>query len=83
MLAVLGIVNSVISAYYYLNVVRYMFIVPASEKRVVRGGLAINTAIVVTLVLTLGLLVFAKPVSDLAAQVAIPTNISSIEESVR
>ncbi len=67
-LAVVGIVNSTISAYYYLNVVRYMFIVPAAEKHVVRGGLAVNMAIVVALVLTLGLLVFAKPVSDLAAQ---------------
>lgn len=66
-LAILGVVNSVISAYYYLNVVRLMFFMPAKEEIKVVGSTAINTAIVVTLILTLTLVVFAKPVSDITA----------------
>lgn len=66
-LAVLGVVNSVISAFYYLNVVRLMFFAPSDSKLEVRGGLAVNTAVVVALVVTLGLIAAAKPVSDLAS----------------
>lgn len=71
-LAALGVVNSVISVYYYFNVVRLMFFVslspsPTDEGKVMRGSAAVNLAIVVTLALTLGLIVLAKPVSDLAS----------------
>jgi NADH:ubiquinone oxidoreductase subunit 2 (subunit N) len=67
-LAILGVVNSVISAYYYMNVVRLMFFMPSKHETKVFGTTAINAAIVVSLVLTLALVVFAKPVSDIAAQ---------------
>ena len=40
MLAVLGVVNSVISAYYYLNVVRLMFFAPAESEEEIRGRAA-------------------------------------------
>ena len=66
-LAALGVVNSVISVYYYFNVVRQMFFVPGELKPAIQGTLAVNTAIVVTLVLTLGLIVVAKPVSQVAS----------------
>lgn len=66
-LAALGVANSVISVYYYFNVVRQMFFVPGESKPAIQGTLAVNTAIVVTLVLTLGLLVVAKPVSQVAS----------------
>ena len=66
-LAGLGVANSVISAYYYFNVVRLMFFMPGESKPAIQGTMAVNSAIVVTLVLTLGLIIFAKPVSDLAS----------------
>ncbi len=74
-LAALGVVNSVISVYYYFNVVRLMFfappspaVLPESEGKQLRGSLAVTSAIVATLILTLGLIVLAKPVSDLASK---------------
>lgn len=69
-LALIGVINSVISVYYYFNVMRLMFFKePAGSagKYEVRGSFAANTAVVVTLVLTLAVVIFAKPVSDLAA----------------
>ena len=64
-LAVLGVVNSVISAYYYLNVVRLMFFAPAGSEEEIRGGRAVNAAVAVALVVTLGLIIVAKPLADL------------------
>jgi|GEM_PF-155789 len=77
-LVALGVANSVISVYYYFNVVRLMFFIPPlpsplpqgegkGDGRFIQGSTAVNSAIVVTLVLTLGLIVFAKPVCDLAS----------------
>ncbi|MHB9037656.1 MAG: NADH-quinone oxidoreductase subunit N [Armatimonadota bacterium] len=67
-LAVLGVVNSVISAYYYMNVVRLMFFAESKQETKFGGSTAVSAAIIVTLILTLALVVFAKPISDIAAQ---------------
>lgn len=77
MLAILGVVNSVISAYYYLNVVRLMFFMPAKEEIKVAGSSAVNMAIVVTLILTLALAVFAQPVSEITADAVYTHNFIS------
>lgn len=69
-LAVLGVVNSVISAFYYLNVVRVMFFAEGASEGRIRPGAASSGVVIVCLVVTLGLIVFAKPVSSLATQVA-------------
>lgn len=66
-LAVLGVINSIISVYYYFNVVRLMFFAPSEPKPMIKGTLAVNTAIVITLVLTLGLFLLASPVSRIAS----------------
>lgn len=70
-LAVLGVINSVISVYYYFNVVRLMYFAepePVAGKTEMRGSYAGAAAVAVTLVLTLAVIVFAKPVSDIASQ---------------
>jgi len=67
-LAVIGVINSVISVYYYFNVVRLMFFAEGEVKPQVKGTLALNTAVVITLALTLTLIVFAKPISDIASK---------------
>lgn len=67
-LAVLGVINSVISVYYYLNVVRLMFFVESESKSDIRGSVGVNAAIALALVVTLALVVFAKPVSDLTVK---------------
>lgn len=66
-LAILGVVNSVISVFYYLNVVRLMFFTQPESKYEVRGSFGANAAVLVSLVLTLAIVIFAKPVSDIAA----------------
>lgn len=73
-LAALGVANSVISVYYYFNVVRLMFFAPPAGEQVgepkcpqLHGSLAVNTAITVTLALTLGMLILAKPISDVTS----------------
>ena len=91
-LAALGVVNSVISVYYYFNVVRLMFFAPPSpsplpegegkgEGQAIRGTVAVNTAVVVTLVLTLALLVFAKPLSEIASSAVYTAQPVMIERS--
>lgn len=66
-LAALGVVNSVISVYYYFNVVRVMFFVPGRTESKIRGTTAVNAAVAATLVLTIAFLLFAKPISKLAS----------------
>ena len=65
-LAILGVVNSVISAYYYLNVVRLMFFAPGESKPAVVCPFAMNAVIAALLILTIAVLVFANPVSQVA-----------------
>lgn len=65
-LAVLGVVNSVISAYYYLNVVRLMFFARGESKSAVVCPFAMNAVVAVLLILTIAVLVFANPVSQVA-----------------
>ena len=67
-LAIMGVVNSVISVYYYFNVVRLMFFAEPVSEQEIRGSFAMNAVTAVMLVLTLALVVFAKPVSDLASR---------------
>jgi len=74
-LAALGIANSVISVYYYLNVVRRMYLVESDAKPRIQVGFAANAAIVAALILTIGLIALWKPVSDLTVRAVSGTNI--------
>jgi NADH-quinone oxidoreductase subunit N len=67
LIALLGVINSVISAYYYLNVVRLMFFVPSASKKSIKISFAMNAVVAVALAVVLGLVVFASPVSKLAS----------------
>jgi NADH-quinone oxidoreductase subunit N len=64
-LAIIGVVNSVISVYYYFNVVRAMFFQAPAEDRPISLGFAMGSVVAVLLVLTLAVIVFAKPFSCL------------------
>jgi len=58
-LAVIGVLNSVISLYYYFNVTRVMFFLPPKasegEQPKPKAGLALNAAVALTFIVTLGL----------------------------
>ncbi len=60
-LAIVGIVNSVISVYYYLNIARQMFFedVEDSTPITVSGGL--NAAVAISLALVFAIAIFAQP----------------------
>ncbi len=67
-LAVIGVVNSVISVYYYFNVVRQMFFMPppAEGEEPVRYPQAMGLALTVSLVGTLLIGIYPQPFLDLA-----------------
>jgi proton-translocating NADH-quinone oxidoreductase chain N len=66
-LAIVAIVNSVIAAFYYLNILRYMFFQPALEGA---PALKLSPALTVTLAVTCGLTLviglYAQPFLQLA-----------------
>jgi NADH-quinone oxidoreductase subunit N len=68
-LAVLGVVSSVIGAYYYLRIVKIMYFDPAAE---VFDGAEKRLAIVAyaALAFVLGFVIFAQPIVALAASAA-------------
>ncbi|HEX8682486.1 MAG TPA: NADH-quinone oxidoreductase subunit N [Ardenticatenaceae bacterium] len=61
LLATVGVLTSVISAYYYLNVVRQMFFQGEAEEEPVRYPRLLNAALVVTLVGTLVMNILPYP----------------------
>lgn len=60
-LAVLGVINSVISVYYYLNVVRIMYFKPAQEEAV-KIPLFILLTVILCLAVTIIVGIFPNPV---------------------
>jgi len=67
-LAIVGVVNSVISVGYYFNVVRYMFFTPPTEEGAARlpGALSASLAVATVMVLFIGL--FPQPFIDWASR---------------
>jgi NADH-quinone oxidoreductase subunit N len=69
LLAVIGALNAVVSAFYYLNIVRYMFFVPAEpDSESIEVGRPLQGALVVTGGLTLLLGLVPGPLIDWASQ---------------
>ena len=69
-LAVVGVVNSVVSAYYYLRVVRVMYLSPAPTEEPVTSGLPLRLAVLAT---SAGIVVFGiypGPLLELARMAA-------------
>ena len=65
-LAIVGIINSVIAAFYYLNVVRYMFFEPGTgEGPAINPSLALRIALAVTTAMTLIIGLYAQPFIEL------------------
>jgi len=61
-LAIVGIINSVIAAFYYLNVVRYMFFEPgAGETPAITSTPALKVTLAVTTAMTLIIGLYAQP----------------------
>jgi NADH-quinone oxidoreductase subunit N len=66
-LAIVGIINSVIAAFYYLNVVRYMFFEPAPEEdQALHTSPSIKVALGLATAMTLIIGLYAHPFIELA-----------------
>lgn len=64
-LAVLGVINSVISLYYYLYVVRHMYLLPPTEEFRIRTPLGVLLGVLAALALTVALGLYPEPFLNL------------------
>ena len=65
-LAVVGILNSVISLYYYVGVIRAMYVMPAATERAVPEPAALQVALGLTGLGTIAIGLYPQPLIDLA-----------------
>ena len=74
-LAIAAVINSVIAAYYYFNIIRVMYLLPASSSAVkIKPSPALNLALVLSLFLVLAIGLYPKPVIDwVSAALAFPS----------
>ena len=71
-LAVVGVINSVVSAYYYLRVVRTMYITPPASDEKVPSSHAFRLALFVAVVAVLGLGIYPAPLLEVAENAVTP-----------
>ena len=69
-LAVAGVVNSVLSAYYYLRVVKVMYLRPPLEEGPVSSGAPMKLAVMATLAGTVFFGIYPTPLINLARTAA-------------
>lgn len=65
-LAILGVLNSVISLYYYLSVVRQMYFLPPTEEYRIKTPAGIILGVLLALLLTIAIGVYPSPFLRLA-----------------
>jgi len=66
LLAVIGIINSVISVYYYFGVARLAFFSEGPDESPIRPGFAMNAVVTVTMVMTLVIALYGQPFINFA-----------------
>jgi len=65
-LAIIGVINGVISLYYYYGVMRQAFFLPPEDETPIVASPSLRVALAVALVMTLGIAIFAQPFIRLA-----------------
>ncbi len=70
-LAVVGIINSVVSLYYYVNVIRVMYLLPAPSPEPVSAPPALRVALGITTLGTLAVGLFPQPFITLVGAAAL------------
>jgi NADH-quinone oxidoreductase subunit N len=68
LLAVVGIVNSVISVYYYYAIMRQMFFGAAGDAEPFSVGSPLKAVVAVNVVMVLGIALYAEPFIRLATR---------------
>ena len=72
LLALVALINAVIAAFYYLNVVRYMFFEPAGDLPAFKVDRAVQVVLVVAVVMTLLIGLVPGPIIQWATDAAAP-----------
>jgi proton-translocating NADH-quinone oxidoreductase chain N len=70
-LAIVGVVNGVISLYYYYGVMRQMFFSPPEDEASIVTSPSLRVALMVALIMTFGIAIFAQPFIRLAMDSAL------------
>ncbi len=70
-LAIIGVINGVISLYYYYGVMRQAFFFSAEDETPIVVSPSLRVALAVTLIMTLGIAIFAQPFIRLAVESAL------------
>lgn len=65
-LAIAVALNSVIAAFYYFNIIRTMYLLPAQTRAQIKPSPSLNLALVVTLIFILAFGLYPKPLIDFA-----------------
>jgi NADH-quinone oxidoreductase subunit N len=68
LLAVVGILTSVVAAFYYLNIVRYMFFQKGEGEAAFAVAGPVKAALMITAVLTLAIGIYPQPLVSLASR---------------
>lgn len=69
-LAIIGVVNGVISMYYYYGVMRQAFFLPPKDETPIAASPSVRVALGISLAMTLGIAIFAQPFVRLALRSA-------------
>ena len=72
-LAIIGVITSVVSGYYYLRVVYYSFMFESEEKMLLRPATGVAIAIAITVVVTFVLGVYPNLIFNAAQQAVFPS----------
>jgi len=67
-LALVGVLNSIISLYYYFNVVRLMFFLPAKDETSLQIPRSLVLAVTITMAMTLVMGLYPQPFIELATR---------------
>jgi proton-translocating NADH-quinone oxidoreductase chain N len=70
LLAAFGIINSVISVYYYFGIARLVFFSEGPDESPIRTSVVLNAVVAVTLVMTLLIALYGQPFIQLATDSA-------------
>lgn len=71
-LAVVGVVNSVISAYYYLRIVRVMYLTPPASEEAIPSSRPFQLALIVSALSVLALGIYPGPLVEVAENAVLP-----------
>ncbi len=66
-LAIAAAINSVVACFYYFNVIKTMYLLPAQKDIKIHPAPSLNLALIVTLIFVLAIGLFPKPIIDFAA----------------